>query len=204
MIDDPISSLDDHRCLTTVQEIRRLVERACQVIVFSHNKPLLCRIWEGTDHMIRAALQVARDGAGSTIRSWDVEQDCVTEHDRRHAMLREYLAGGTANNREVARAIRPLLEAFLRVACPEYFPPGTLVGPFRNLCAQRIGTSQQVLDAQAAQELGDLIEYANRFHHDTNAACVTEAINDGELQGFVRRGLRFATPFGTRTSSAGR
>ena len=202
VIDDPISSLDDHRCLPTVQEIRRLVERAGQVIVLSHNKPLLCRIWEGTAHTIRAALQVARDGAGSTMRSWDVDQDCVTEHDRRHAMLREYLVGGTPNNREVARAIRPLLEAFLRVACPEYFPPGTLLGPFRNLCAQRVGTSQQVLDAQAVQELGDLVEYANRFHHDTNVAWETEAINDGELQGFVRRGLRFATPFVPRTLSA--
>ena len=77
-IDDPISSLDDHRSLTTVQEIRRLAERAGQVVVLSHNRPFLCRIWEGTDHTIRAALQVARDGAGSTMRSWNVDQDCVT------------------------------------------------------------------------------------------------------------------------------
>jgi len=109
-------------------------------------------------------------------------------------MLREYLARVTSNDREVARAIRPLLEAFLRVACPEYFPPGTLLGPFRNLCSQRVGTPQQILDAQATGELGDLIEYANRFHHDTNAAWETEQINDGELQGFVRRALSFAKP----------
>ena len=48
VIDDPISSLDEHRALTTVQEIRRLAERVAQVIVLSHNKPFLCRIWEGT------------------------------------------------------------------------------------------------------------------------------------------------------------
>ena len=193
-IDDPISSLDDHRSLTTVQEIRRLAERAGQVIVLSHNKPFLCRIWEGSDQTIRAALQVARDPAGSTIRSWNVDQDCVTEHDRRHAMLREYLATGTPNNREVAKAIRPVLEAFLRVACPEHFRPGTLLGPFRNLCSQRVGTPQEILDAQATQELRDLVEYANRFHHDTNPAWETEAINDGEPAGFVRRALNFAKP----------
>lgn len=194
VIDDPISSLDDHRALTTVQEIRRLAERAGQVVVLSHNKPFLCRVWGGTDHTIRAALEVARDVAGSTMRPWNVDQDCVTEHDRRHAMLREYLVRGTPNNRDVARAIRPVLEAFLRVACPEYFPPGTLLGPFRNLCSQRVGTPQQVLDAQATQDLGNLIEYANRFHHDTNAAWETEQINDGELQGFVRQALDFAKP----------
>ena len=76
----------------------------------------------------------------------------------------------------------------------EYFPPGTLLGPFRHLCSQRVGTPQQILDAQAGQELRDLTEYANRFHHDTNAAWETEAINDGELQVFVGRALSFAKP----------
>ncbi|HHW14408.1 MAG TPA: AAA family ATPase [Firmicutes bacterium] len=191
VIDDPISSLDDHRSLTTVQETRRLAERAGQVIVLSHNKPFLCRIWEGADRCTRAALQLVRDGGGSSICSWDVEQDCITEHDRRHAMLREYLATGSGNSREVARSIRLHLEAFLRVACPEYFPPGMMLGPFHNRCLQRVGTPQQILDADATRELGDLKEYANRFHHDTNPAWETEVINDAELRGFVQRTLGF-------------
>jgi wobble nucleotide-excising tRNase len=68
VIDDPISSLDEHRALTTVQEIRRLADRAGQVIVLSHNKPFLCRLWEGADATVRAALEVIRDGMGSTLR----------------------------------------------------------------------------------------------------------------------------------------
>src|SRR3546814_973643 len=80
VIDDPITSLDDHRSLTTVQEMRRLAERTAQVIVLSHNKQFLCRLWEGTDPTLRAALEVARDGAGSTIRAWDVSQDRSEEH----------------------------------------------------------------------------------------------------------------------------
>jgi hypothetical protein len=107
-------------------------------------------------------------------------------------MLREYLTNGRPNNREVARSIRPLLEAFLRVACPEHFPPGTLLGPFQNLSTQRVETTQQILDASATQELRDLVEYSNRFHHETNPAWETEAINDGELAGFVQRALSFA------------
>jgi aspartate ammonia-lyase len=83
-----------------------------------------------------------------TLRAWDVNRDSVTEHDRRHATLREYVAGSTPNNREVARAIRPHIEAFLRVACPEHFPPGTLLGPFRSLCQQRMGTAQQMWNTQ--------------------------------------------------------
>src|SRR3546814_4063741 len=102
VIDDPITSLDDHRSLTTVQEMRRLAERTAQVIVLSHNKQFLCRLWEGTDPTLRAALEVARDGAGSTIRAWDVSQDCITEHDRRHALLRQHVAGAAPNHRLVS------------------------------------------------------------------------------------------------------
>lgn len=191
LIDDPISSLDEHRALTTVQEIRRLSQRAAQVMVLSHTKPFLARLWEGTDSTMRAAMEVVRDGAGSTLRSWDVAQDSITEHDRRNARMREFLTSGTGDRREVARSVRPHLEAFLRVAYPEWFPPGTLLGPFRNLCRQRLGTPEQILDQHATEELDNIVEFANRFHHDTNPAWETEAINDGELRGFVERTLRF-------------
>jgi len=39
VIDDPITSLDEHRHLTTVQEMGRLAQRAGQLIVLSHSKP---------------------------------------------------------------------------------------------------------------------------------------------------------------------
>ncbi|HXT00333.1 MAG TPA: AAA family ATPase [Elusimicrobiota bacterium] len=191
VIDDPMTSLDEHRALTTAQEVRRLIGRTAQVIVLSHSKPFLCRVWEHTDAAQRVSLEVARDAVGSTIRPWDINQDCITEYDRRHSLLRQHVAGGGVNSREVAESIRPVLEGYLRVACPEHFPPGTLLGPFRGLCDQRVGGAQQILDQANIDELRDLVEYANRFHHDTNPAWQTQAINDGELVGFVNRALAF-------------
>jgi hypothetical protein len=106
-------------------------------------------------------------------------------------MLREYTARSNGNEREVARAIRPLIEAFCRVSFPEHFPPGTLLGPFRGHCERKVGTSEEILDQQDSQELRELVEFGNRFHHDTNPAWETELINDAELLGFVRRVLAF-------------
>jgi len=68
VIDDPIISLDEHRSLTTVQEMRHLAARPAQVIVLSRDKLYLCRIWDATDRDQRTALEIAHDGAGSTIR----------------------------------------------------------------------------------------------------------------------------------------
>lgn len=188
VIDDPISSLDEHRALTTVQEIRRLAQRAAQVIVLSHNKPFLCWLWEGADPAVRAALEIVRDGGGSTLRAWDVAQDSITEHDRRHAKLRDYVASGATDLREVARLIRPHIEKFLRVAYPEHFPPGSMLGHFIDMCERRVRTGDEILDARSTQELRDLNEYARRYHHQ---GWETEPINDGELRGFVRRTLDF-------------
>ena len=191
VIDDPVSSLDEHRSLTTVQELRRLMQRIGQLLVLSHNKPFLCNIWDGTDSTIRAAIEFARDGDGSTIRSWDVSRDMITEHDRRHALLRGHLEAATPNNREVAQALRPVMEAFLRVAYPAQFPPGSMLGHFRNFCVQRVGTAQEILDQTNTNELGDLTEYANLFHHDTNPAWQSQHINDTQLLSFVQRTLAF-------------
>ncbi|XOB98388.1 AAA family ATPase [Deinococcota bacterium DY0809b] len=191
VIDDPISSLDDHRALTTVQQVRWLAERTKQVIVLSHDKRFLGRVWEGADSTTRTALEIVRRANGSTIRAWNVAEDSITEHDRRDEQLRRFLELGEGDPREIARSIRPHLEAYLRVAYPEHFPPGRMLGQFVGLCRQRIGNPDEILDETATQELDELKEYANRFHHDTNPAWETVHINDTELKSFVERTLRF-------------
>lgn len=193
VIDDPMTSLDEHRSLTTVQEMRRLVARVRQVIVLSHSKPFLCQLWEGADAAARQAILIRRDAVGSTLAAWDVNQDCITEHDRRHALVAAYLgAADPATERRVAAALRHILEAFMRVAYPSAFPPGTLLGPFIGVCQQRVGQPTQLLNQADIDELRALLAYANRFHHDTNAAYETAAINDQELTHFSARVLDFA------------
>lgn len=193
VVDDPISSLDHHRSLTTAQVLRRLGEQVSQIIILSHNKPFLCRIWQGLNSTQRTALQIVRDTNGSTILPWDVDSDSTTEYDRRHEFLRSYFTNGPENNsRDIAENLRPVLESFLRVCFPEHCPPGPgMLGRFLRLCEQRRGTSREILNAHQIQELNDVAEYAHRFHHDTNPSWQTETVNDSELRGFVERVLRF-------------
>jgi wobble nucleotide-excising tRNase len=194
VIDDPMTSLDEHRSLTTVEEVRGLLHRVRQVIVLSHSKPFLCAIWEGADTQIRSALRINRDGSGSTLANWNVHQDCITEHDKRHALVSGYVrAANVANERAVAQALRPILEAYLRVAYPAEFPPGTMLGPFIGIARQWLGGPGQFMAAADIDELDRLRNYANRFHHDSNPAWQTAAINDQELTGFAERTLRFTS-----------
>jgi wobble nucleotide-excising tRNase len=192
VIDDPMTSLDEHRALTTVQEMRRLAASVDQVIVLSHSKSFLCALWKDADSKSKVAIKIIRDVSGSTLALWDVNQDSITEHDRRSILVRNYIAvGATPDVRTVAAALRPILEAFTRVAYPDVFPPGTLLGPFIGRCQQCKGTPQEILGEADIVELRDLLDYANRFHHDTNDAWETESINDAELSYFSRRTVAF-------------
>lgn len=193
VIDDPMTSLDEHRSLTTVQEMRRLLDRVAQVIVLSHSKPFLCGLWEGADAAYRSAIRISRVAAGSTLATWDVRQDCITEHDKRHELVTRHLqAADPAEERAVATALRYILEAFGRVAYPATFQAGGLLGPFLGICVQRVNTPAQILSQADITELRELLDYANLFHHDSNPAWATQVINDQALTHFAQRTLAFA------------
>jgi wobble nucleotide-excising tRNase len=194
IVDDPVSSLDDHRSLETIQHLRRLGMRVEQLIVLSHSKPFLCELYGGLTATQCCAVTIVRDNAGSSLIEWDVNADKFTLHDARHRLFLEYRTTGplNGNDRDAAEAIRPHLEAFLRVAHPDNFRPGDKLGAFRNVCVQRVGTNVQILDQHHIDELRDMIEYGNRFHHDGgNPAWATEAVNDAQLRGFIGRLLSF-------------
>jgi predicted esterase YcpF (UPF0227 family) len=66
-----------------------------------------------------------------------------------------------------------------------------MLGPFHALCVTRYGLTNQILNRQDMDELLDIKEFANRYHHDTNPVWETEIINDAELSRFVNRTLAF-------------
>jgi wobble nucleotide-excising tRNase len=194
VIDDPMSSLDEHRTLHTVTELHRLAGQVSQVIVLSHSKPFLASVWQKCAAMPRTALQVSRAQNGSTLAAWDVTDDLVTVYDKWHAEAREYVrAADPAAARRIAESLRPMLEQFVRIAYPEHFAAGGKLGQFVDLARRRLGTPQAYLGPNDTTELRALLDFANRYHHAENPAYQVEAINDGELLDFVRRTLAFTS-----------
>ena len=109
IIDDPITSLDDHRSLTTRQEIKALLDEVDQVIALSHSKAFLCGLWNNTDKTLVSAMKISRSGSGSTLSEWNVDQDSITEHDRNYLMVNDFIENGHgADERAVAVALRPI------------------------------------------------------------------------------------------------
>lgn len=192
VIDDPMSSLDDHRTLVTVEEIVKMARRVKQMIVLSHSKPFLLSLWKSGPKNSRAAMRISRAQAGSAFEVWRANEDAVTEHDRRYARVKAYIAASNpAAERTVAADLRPMLEAWGRVAYPVEFPPEEMLGGFINRCEQALGTANEIMKQADIDELRGLTNYANLFHHDTNPTFETEHVNDQQLAQFATRTLRF-------------
>lgn len=194
VFDDPMTSLDEHRTLRTREEILKISKHVKQVIVLSHSKSFLCRLWEQADKNSRCALRINRSSNGSEIVQWNVENDSLTEHDNRFNLVHSYIQSSDQTiERQVAESLRPILEAFMRVAYPNHFPPGSLLGPFIDKCRRKLGTSEEILSEKDIAELKNILDYANSFHHDSNPAWQTQAINDAELTDFAERALLFTS-----------
>lgn len=190
-LDDVVTSLDEHRKLVTAEEIGRLLQKVSQVVVLSHNKSFLCEIWNTLHSPDVSTLQITRAQNGSSITFWDPTTDSVTQQDRSIATLIEYRDNNQGDLRQVAETIRYALEGYIRAKFPNHFPPGSLLGTFVNLSVHRIDQATAILNRDRTEELAQLIDYANRFHHDTNHNWRNELPTDGELLGFVRRTLSF-------------
>jgi len=193
VIDDPVSSLDDGRTLTTAQEIRSLSNQVAQVILLSHSKKTLCSVWQHVDRQNSSALAVVPDANGSTFTSWDVREESITEYDRQHELLRNYVAGNERNIRKVAIGLRYVLEGYLRVVFTEHFSPGSMIGQFIGHARNLARNGNIILSEQLVNELESITEYANKYHHNTNPSwdVAINNINETELRGFVERTLDF-------------
>ena len=184
VVDDPASSLDEQRSAATIEELIWLGGKARQVIVLSHNRYFLAKLWERRSESRTTALRLKRQGDASVFEEWDVAKEAETDHDARFALFRRYQEAEHSDKRVVAQALRPHLERFLRVAYPGEFPAGHTL---RTFMAQ----SGKVLNEGDVRELRELIRFGNRYHHDTNISWETEPISDSELSTYVGRVMRF-------------
>lgn len=191
VFDDPLSSLDCHRTAATRSALRRYADRCNQLIVMSHKHEFLCTLWEEMKSETRSCVHICSSATGSCLSEWDVQSHARDQHDERHERLTRFFNHEESDQRDIAKSIRPHLERFVRVAYPEYAPPGTLLGTFLNTCRTQSDQGKHVLNDTDYTELDELNNYAKEFHHETRSQATAPALNETELRRFVARTLEF-------------
>lgn len=194
VIDDPMCSLDRHRRTQTLSILKTIYDSSQQLIVMAHDvyflKSLRDEFEKRKELQNVACMQVMHSGGDySDFASLDVNRECESAYYSNHRMVSGYLRGEDYPARDVAIAIRPLLEGYLHRRYPGYVTPGLLFGEIVRKIADAAADSPLVHAGALVQELNEINTYAGRFHHDTNSSANSEAVVTGELLAYSRRAL---------------
>lgn len=189
VFDDPFNSQDRSRREVTAELLKQWGQECQQIILLSHDPFFLKLVYDRLPNADRCTLQLSRvANSNTTIEEWDIEKETQEGYFKDHAALASYLVKGARDLIDIARKMRPVLEGYCRYRFPNQFGDnewlGDMIGKIRN-------ESNPHPLFPILSELEAINDYSKKYHHDTNPGRAdTEAINDGELQGYVRRTLK--------------
>lgn len=195
VVDDPMCSLDINRKQHTKTVLKSLHAKADQLIVLAHD-PFFIRDLrdallpkDGQTHVQILQLSHAVDGY-SVIAKYDVDHECESVFYRHHRMLKEFCEGIQADQRGVAKSLRPFLEGYLHRRFPRLIPADLMFGQAINFIKEADANSPVSFAQHLVDELKDLNDYAGQFHHDTNPdTSETIQVVQAELRAFCDRAL---------------
>lgn len=193
VLDDPISSFDLNRRSQSIRLIANLAKACRQLLVLSHDAYFIREFQEHlgnqkSESIATCVLTMKRVENGySAFASCDIKEICSSDYYRHHRLIADYVDGkSTANNRDVAKAIRPFLEGYYHRRFPGRVSRGLMFGKIIEFITLAPAGDPLAHLKPMLKEISEINEYARQFHHDTETVRVV----DGELLSFARRALR--------------
>lgn len=196
VLDDPMSSMDRNRKYQTIRRIASLAIKCKQLIILSHDAYFIrllrdCLRDQRPTPITLKILEIARAEKNySAFCECNLDEKCESDYYRHRRMVLEYVNGSSSENiRDIAKAIRPMLEGYLYRRFPEHIPQNLMFGKIiSNYIAA--ATSEPLSHLLPyVQELREINEYASQFHHDTNPYADSINVIDAELLQFASRSL---------------
>lgn len=196
VLDDPVSSLDSNRRLESIRLIADLAAKCRQLIVLSHDAYFIRDIRDKivTDHQHPEQMTLYRihrtTNKYSEIGECDIDELCASDYYRDHTLVAKFVDGAfTGSNRDVARAIRPMLEGYYHRRYPGMLRKRTMFGKIIDDIEAARAPNPLVNLQPELEELRAVNEYASRFHHDTNPDASHVIVSDNELLRWAKRAL---------------
>lgn len=186
IFDDPICSLDLNRREYTRQQILRIARVAKQVILLLHDPFFLKSVLADYPSNETSLFKIhAFNAQHSTIEPWNVSSDTQNRYLKEFEVLCGYLDGTYRDEVAVAKCIRPLLEANLRVRFPDRFLESEWLGDFIKKvrgCSEAPEGDPLLTIREKLEDLCAVNDYSKRYHHSENE---TQPIISSELRVYV-------------------
>ena len=223
VFDDPIASLDTNRVHFLQNAIARLAPKVKAIIIFSHSKPYLRGIYRACQTINnKVGYELKRSTNNETIFcKWDVKRDLILDFNRWVNRIENFVADGSSEDKnQVSLDLRMVLETYCQVHFGRDFTDGNLLGGFLDSLKKKIRVEKRKMkrannkkknnekvsneviiktpvpiSESKVELLGELIRYANPFHHSVRDTIDGKDIDEQELNTNCKKLLKFMDLF---------
>ena len=210
ILDDPMSSLDRHRKETTIIQIGKLITNNYQTFVFSHDPFFLSHIYR---HAVLSQktkcfeiessykdLNPLKTDSPKYISSQMIDRDnydsyVLHSYHKEYNKLHDFVAEGTENDKvEIARSIRPILEAYLRFLYPKQFVKGMWLGQMIKMIREETNEESIFYDKNHKIDSISMInEFSSTYHHAEEFDTKIQSLDFSIVQFHAKNTLLFIT-----------
>lgn len=208
--DDPMSSLDEHRRKATIQEIQYLVQREFQAFVLSHDPFFLSDINKlSAISKFAKCYEVETELKDTNPLDPNSNKVCNSKLILRqnfdsyvlHSYYQEYYklwdfvhAGKEEDKVEIARSLRPILEAYLRFIFPKTFTNDLWLGSMIPKIREEKDVNSPLYDKyERLKAIESINEFSKSYHHADGFDTSIQGIEFLTLKNYAKETLIFIT-----------
>jgi wobble nucleotide-excising tRNase len=210
VLDDPMSSLDNYRKDATVVEIEKLINNGYQTIVFSHDPFFLSEIRKYSilskhtkcfeiDVSYKKSDPLKADSSqyitSQMVHRSDYDSHVLHSYHKEYNKLYDFVADAKDQLKvEIARSIRPILEAHLRFLYPRDFKEGVWLGDMIPIIRDETDPSSHFFDKyQQINQITKINEFSKAFHHADGFDTKIQSLDLQTVQSYAQETLQFIT-----------
>jgi len=201
VFDDPVSSLDRNRRRATVEQVRNLLDKVKQVIVFTHYETFAYELYE---YLKKVGLNPKTLGIKNRqIEEWDIEEETKISYFKNLEKLEKFLeAEEDISETEARKLIREVLENRLKLGYYKYVKNlgdrcilGPMINELRKIINECNGKRKKIKmfkhdnNDEVIKELSAMEEFSSEEHHGTIDKNI-EKVSPEEIKNYVRRTLK--------------
>lgn len=191
VIDDPFTSFDTHRKMTTITQLSRVSKKVNQFFLFTHDLHFANDFNNACDESI-LNLKIQMCNGSSALFLHDIRIEMLTGFNKDLMILRRFIEGSTPEDaiylREVIRCIRPTIEGFFRIKYFKYVKENQWLGDFIQMIRNSPDNSPLYRLKPFLDELEEINDYSKTYHH-SNPNYIEVGISAIELRNYVKRTL---------------
>lgn len=191
VIDDPFTSFDAHRKMTTITQLTRLAKKVNQFFLLTHDLHFANDFNNACNEQI-LNLKIQNLNGGSALFLHDVRIEMLTGFNKDLMTLRRFLDGKIPEDaiylREVIRCIRPTIEGIFRIKYFKRISETQWLGDFIQMIREADSDSPFYRLKQYLNEIEEINDYSKTYHH-SNPNYIEVGISAIELRNYVKRTL---------------